>query len=84
MGAPEVSPALKAKIRSTFNGQYILSGGYDAARAEADLDAQRGDRWLWSPVYLEPDLVTKLQTGQPLAEPDFATYTPGEQGYTDY
>jgi len=43
MGAPEVSPALKAKLRARFKGQYILSGGYDVARADADLDAQRGD-----------------------------------------
>lgn len=35
MGAPEVSPALKAQIRATFKGKYILSGGYDLARADA-------------------------------------------------
>jgi N-ethylmaleimide reductase len=86
MGAPEVSPELKAKIRAGFNGQYILSGGYDVARADADLDAQRGDLVAFGrPFISNPDLVSRLKSGQELVAPDFATfYTPGEKGYTDY
>jgi N-ethylmaleimide reductase len=84
MGAPEVSPELKAKIRATFKGKYILSGGYDAACANADLDAQRGDLVAFGrPFIANPDLVNKLQLNQAPAAPDFATfYTPGEKGYT--
>lgn len=86
MGTPEVSPVLKAKIRAAFNGQYILSGGYDVARANADLDAQRGDLVAFGrPFISNPDLVAKLKSGQELVAPDFSTfYTPGEKGYTDY
>jgi N-ethylmaleimide reductase len=86
MGAPEVSPALKARIRAAFKGKYILSGGYDLARADADLDAQRGDLVAFGrPFISNPDLVAKLKSGQELVAPDFATfYTPGEKGYTDY
>ncbi|KAF0201290.1 MAG: N-ethylmaleimide [Gallionellaceae bacterium] len=86
MGAPEVSPALKAKIRANFKGRYILSGGYDAARANADLDANRGDLVAFGrPFISNPDLVKKLQSGTALTAPDFNTfYTPGEKGYTDY
>lgn len=86
MGAPEVSPALKAKIRANFKGKYILSGGYDAARANADLDANRGDLVAFGrPFISNPDLVKKLQSGTALTAPDFNTfYTPGEKGYTDY
>ena len=86
MGAPEVSPALKAKIRAAFKGKYILSGGYDLARANADLDAQRGDLVAFGrPFIANPDLVQRLTSGQALVEPDFNTfYTPGEKGYTDY
>ncbi|MDC7703851.1 alkene reductase [Vogesella indigofera] len=86
MGAPEVSPELKARLRAAFNGQYILSGGYDVARANADLNAQRGDLVAFGrPFISNPDLVTKLKSGQELVAPDFATfYTPGEKGYTDY
>jgi N-ethylmaleimide reductase len=86
MGAPEVSPELKAKIRANFKGSYILSGGYDAARANADLDAKRGDLVAFGrPFISNPDLVHKLQNGVALTAPDFSTfYTPGEKGYTDY
>ncbi len=86
MGAPEVSPALKAKLRENFNGAYILSGGYDVARANADLDAQRGDLVAFGrPFISNPDLVQKLQNGTPLTAPDMNTfYTPGATGYTDY
>ena len=85
-GAPEVSPALKAKLRANFKGKYILSGGYDLNRANADLDAQRGDLVAFGrPFISNPDLVQKLQSGQALVAPDAGTfYTPGEKGYTDY
>jgi len=86
MGAPEVSPELKAKIRANFKGKYILSGGYDAARANTDLDAQKGDLVAFGrPFISNPDLVQKLKSGTALTAPDFSTfYTPGEKGYTDY
>ena len=86
MGAPEVSHELKAKIRANFKGKYILSGGYDAARANADLDAQKGDLVAFGrPFISNPDLVTKLKNGTALTAPDPGTfYTPGEKGYTDY
>ena len=85
-GAPEVSPALKAKIRATFKGKYILSGGYDLTRANADLDLQRGDLVAFGrPFISNSDLVEKLRNDSPLASPDFNTfYTPGKKGYTDY
>lgn len=84
MGAPEVSPELKAKIRAAFKGRYILSGGYDAVRANADLDAQRGDLVAFGrPFIANPDLVSRLQNKQALSAADPATfYTPGEKGYT--
>jgi N-ethylmaleimide reductase len=87
MGAPAVSPALKARIRAAFNGRYILSGGYDAARANADLAANRGDLVAFGrPFIANPDLVSELASGHALlAAPDASTfYTAGERGYTDY
>jgi N-ethylmaleimide reductase len=86
MGAPAVSPALKARIRATFGGKYILSGGYDLARANADLDAGLGDLVAFGrPFIANPGLVRELQSGHALALPDPSTfYTPGEKGYTDY
>lgn len=86
MGAPEVSPSLKAAIRANFKGRYILSGGYDLARANSDLDAGRGDLVAFGrPFISNPDLVGKLRSGAELTAADFSTfYTPGEKGYSDY
>ena len=86
MGAPPVPAALKQAIRAAFTGSIILSGGYDAARAEADLVAGRGDLVAFGrPFIANPRLVSKLRARAPLAEPDPSTfYTPGERGYTDY
>jgi N-ethylmaleimide reductase len=86
MGAPEVKASVKQKIRAAFKGTLILSGGYDRARAEADLVEKRGDLVAFGrPFISNPRFVTKLKTGAALTPPDFATfYTPGAQGYTDY
>ena len=86
MGAPPVSRTLKSKLRAAFKGKYILSGGYDAARATADLEEQRGDLVAFGrPFISNPNLVDKLQTGATLQAPDPSTfYTPGEKGYIDY
>jgi N-ethylmaleimide reductase len=86
MGAPRVPDAVKAMLRATFRGAYILSGGYDRGRAEADLAAGLGDLVAFGrPFISNPDLVTRLRTGAALRPADPATfYTPGAKGYTDY
>lgn len=86
MGAPEVPVSIKRKIRAAFRGTLILSGGYDRARAEADLAAKHADLIAFGrPFISNPTLVTKLKTGAVLLPADQATfYTPGEKGYTDY
>lgn len=86
MGAPRPSPELFAAIRQTFHGTLVLSGGYDAQRAEHDLREGYGDLVAFGRPYISnPNLATKLEQGLPLAQPDYSTfYTPGEKGYTDY
>ena len=86
MGAPAVPDALKAGMREAFGGSIILSGGYDRARADADLAAGKGQLVAFGrPFLANPDLVTRLQAGAALNAPDFGTfYTPGERGYNDY
>jgi N-ethylmaleimide reductase len=86
MGAPEVKPSVKQKIRAAFKGALILSGGYDRARAEADLAEKKGKLVAFGrPFISNPDLVTKLRANKELRAPDFATfYTPDAKGYTDY
>jgi N-ethylmaleimide reductase len=86
MGAPPVPDTIKAMFRSVFKGALILSGGYDAARAESDLAAGKCDLVaVGRPILANPDLVARWKSGAATNAPDFATfYTPGPKGYTDY
>jgi N-ethylmaleimide reductase len=86
MGAPPVPDSIKQTIREIFKRALILSGGYDARRAEADLAAGKADLIaVGRPFLANPDLVTRWKTGATLNAPNFDTfYTPGPQGYIDY
>jgi N-ethylmaleimide reductase len=86
MGAPAVPAPIKAAFRANFKRALILSGGYDAARAEADLAAGKCDLIAFGrPFLANPDLVARFQAGAALNAPDPSTfYTPGPKGYTDY
>lgn len=86
MGAPEVPADAKKRIRDSFKGVVILSGGYDVKRAEHDLGERKGDLVAFGrPFISNPKLVSKLKHKQHLLPVDEATmYTPGEKGYTDY
>lgn len=86
MGSPGLPEATRDLIRTLWPRTLILSGGYDRARAEADLAAGRGDLVAFGrPFIANPDLVRRLHEELPLAAPDFGTfYTPGAKGYTDY
>ncbi|MFO0665404.1 MAG: alkene reductase [Polyangiaceae bacterium] len=85
-GAPKPSEELVRGMRAAFSGTFILSGGYDAKRAEADLQEKRGDLIGFASKFISnPKLVSKLKSGEALTPPDPSTfYTPGEKGYTDY
>lgn len=86
MGAPTVPQSIKEMFRKEFKGALILSGGYDAARAEADLAAGRADLIAFGrPFLANPDIVERWKKGAPVNAPDPTTfYTPGPKGYTDY
>jgi len=86
MGAPQVPESMKAAFRRTFKGTLILSGGYDAARAESDLVAGKCNLVaVGRPFLANPDLIDRWKTGAALNAPDMATfYVPGPKGYTDY
>ena len=86
MGAPKVPQSIKDTFRKAFKGALVLSGGYDAARAESDLDAGKADLIaVGRPILANPDLVERWKAGATVNPPDPATfYTPGPRGYTDY
>ena len=86
MGAPPVPASMKSTFRDVFTGALILSGGYDAERAERDLEDGRADLIaVGRPFLANPDLVERWRTGAAENAPDMDTfYTPGPRGYTDY
>jgi N-ethylmaleimide reductase len=86
MGAPPVPDSMKATFRREFPRTLILSGGYDAARAETDLAAGKCDLVaVGRPLLANPDLVTRWRLGTAMNAPDDSTfYTAGPKGYTDY
>jgi N-ethylmaleimide reductase len=86
MGAPPVPVALKAALRTAFQGPFILAGGFDGASAEAALLANQADLIAFGRAFLaNPDLIARLQKNATLNAPDMSTfYTSGAQGYTDY
>ena len=86
MGAPAVPDSIKATFRKTFKRTLVLSGGYDAARAEHDLAAGKCDLIaVGRPFLANPDLVARWKIGAVENAPDMATfYTPGAKGYIDY
>lgn len=86
MGAPAVSPEVKRLIRENFKGTYILSGGYNAERAEMDLIENKGDLVAFgTPFISNPNLVEKLKKNEALKACDQNTfYTADNVGYTDY
>jgi len=86
MGAPPVPDSIKATFRKLFKRALILSGGYDATRAESDLAEGKCDLVaVGRPFLSNPDLVARWETNAAANAPDMATfYTPGPKGYTDY
>jgi N-ethylmaleimide reductase len=77
---------VKRIVRENFKGTYILSTGYDVAKAEADLAEGRGDLVAFGRAFIgNPDFVERVRQGIPLQEMDAAKlYTPGPEGYVDY
>jgi N-ethylmaleimide reductase len=86
MGAPAVPQSIKETFRKEFKRSLILSGGYDAARAESDLTAGKCDLIaVGKPFLANPDLVERWKAKLAVNAPDMSTfYTPGPKGYTDY
>lgn len=76
-------PALAKQLTGA---KLILNGGYDRARAEADLESGRAEVIAGGSAFIaNPDLPERLRRDAPLAAPDTATFYSGEaKGYVDY
>lgn len=86
MGSPEVSDAIKDKIRHAFGGVMIASGGLSRESAEAILVSGKAELVAFGRNYISnPDFDVRLKNDLPMTAPDFSTfYTADEKGYTDY
>lgn len=86
MGATPLPEDIRESIREKYRGNLILSGGYDPARAETDLQGGKGDLVAFGrPFIANPDLIDRWQQGAEMNEARMdLLYTPGEAGYTDY
>ena len=86
MGAPAVPASIKADLRATFKGVFILAGGFDRASAQSALAQGQADLiGFGRPFISNPDLVARLRGNAALTPPDMDTfYVPGAKGYTDY
>ena len=79
-------PDVPAMVRENFKGTVMLAGGYDKARAEADVAEGRADLISFARLFLaNPDLPERLRRNAVLNTPDPATFYGGsEKGYVDY
>jgi N-ethylmaleimide reductase len=86
MGMPPIPASIKDAIRQVFKGILILSGGYDNARANSDLENQKCDFIaVGRPFIANPDLPKRWEIGAAINTPDMNTfYTADAKGYTDY
>jgi N-ethylmaleimide reductase len=83
-------PTWPRDVLATFghltHSAVIANGGYDAAKAEAELASGRAQLVSFGSLYVaNPDLAARIDAGAPLAKLDPATlYGGGAHGYTDY
>jgi N-ethylmaleimide reductase len=73
-------------LRASWNGTYIVNGGYDAARGELAIASNRADAVTYGRLFLaNPDLPKRLRHGAPLNAADPQSFYGGtELGYIDY
>jgi 2,4-dienoyl-CoA reductase-like NADH-dependent reductase (Old Yellow Enzyme family) len=79
-------PPLAPVLRGAFKGALILNSDFNAARAQADLDAGVGDAIAFGrPFIANPDLPRRLAAQLPLAGDETATwFSQNAEGYLDY
>ena len=86
MGAPVVPTPFKQALRMAWPRTFFIGGSFDQASGQQAVDDGLVDLVGIGRAFLaNPDLVQRLQKGQPLNPPDMGTFfTPGAKGYTDY
>lgn len=77
---------LATQIRPAYKGPLILNSDFDAARAQAEIDAGIGDAVSFGrPFISNPDFPRRLAEGLTFMPDDQATwFAQGPEGYVDY
>jgi N-ethylmaleimide reductase len=85
-GPRDVVPFDYGSLRKRFKQTYLANNGYDLELATTTLSENKTDLIAFGrPFISNPDLVERLKSGGPLAQPDPATlYGGGAAGYIDY
>ncbi len=75
-----------ATLRKAYQGNLIVCGGYDKAKAEQVIAEGLADAVAFGQLFIaNPDLVARFKVDAPLNKPDMATFYGGnEKGYIDY
>lgn len=84
-GVGDTDP-LAPHLRHLFKGPVILNADYDVTRAERNITRGMGDAVAFGRHFIaNPDLVTRIARGIPLAASDPSTwFTQDDKGYSDY
>ena len=85
-GPRDVLPFDYDALRRRHGGTWMVNNGYDAAMATEAVSSGHADLVAFGrPFIANPDLVTRIREGYPLARVNPATlYGGGAEGYTDY
>jgi len=85
-GPRDVIPFDYDALRKRHGGTWMVNNGYDAGMAAEAIEHGRADLVAFGrPFIANPDLVTRVREGYPLAKVKPATlYGGGAEGYTDY
>jgi 2,4-dienoyl-CoA reductase-like NADH-dependent reductase (Old Yellow Enzyme family) len=83
---PREVPAIAPAIREIFKGALILNSDFTPESAAQTVASGLADAIAFGRPFIgNPDLVTRIAKGLPLASPDVKTlYSQGPEGYTDY
>jgi N-ethylmaleimide reductase len=86
MGAPALPAAFKQGLRKAWPRTFFIGGSFDQTSGQQAVNDGLVDLVGIGRAFIaNPDLVERLQKGQPLAAPDMGSFfTPGAKGYTDY
>ena len=83
---PLMGDGMFRHFRPIFKGTLIANVQMDAQRGNRLIEAGLADLIAFGRAFIaNPDLVERLKTGAPLAQPDWTTvYASGPHGYSDY